>query len=79
MTQSIETTLKALDTDHLDVYLVHWPDRDTPYEETMRGLEDLVAQGKTRFVGVSNFQASRDRRLHGRPPGRRRTVRLQPV
>ena len=56
MTQSIETTLKALDTDHLDVYLVHWPDRDTPFEETMRGLEDLVQQGKTRFVGVSNFK-----------------------
>ena len=57
MISSIETTLTTLDTDHLDVYLVHWPDRDTPFEETMRGLEDLVQQGKTRFVGVSNFKA----------------------
>ncbi|MEE8042290.1 MAG: aldo/keto reductase [Pseudomonadales bacterium] len=57
MMQSIETTLEALNTDYLDVYLVHWPDRETPYEETMRALEDLVQQGKTRFVGVSNFKA----------------------
>ena len=58
MMASIETTLTALDTDHLDVYLVHWPDRETPFEETMRGLEELVRQGKARFVGVSNFKAA---------------------
>jgi aryl-alcohol dehydrogenase-like predicted oxidoreductase len=57
MMESIETSLEALNTDYLDVYLVHWPDRETPFEETMRGLEDLVQQGKTRFVGVSNFKA----------------------
>ena len=57
MMSSIETTLTALGTDYLDAYLVHWPDRETPFDETMRGLEDLVQDGKTRFVGVSNFKA----------------------
>ncbi|MCZ6886855.1 MAG: aldo/keto reductase [Gammaproteobacteria bacterium] len=58
MMKSIETTLSALNTDYLDVYLVHWPDRDTPFDGTMRALEDIVQQGKTRFVGVSNFKAA---------------------
>jgi aryl-alcohol dehydrogenase-like predicted oxidoreductase len=54
---SIEKTLQALGTDYLDVYLIHWPDRETPFEETMAALEELVKAGKTRFVGVSNFKA----------------------
>ncbi len=56
MMKSIEASLQSLNTDYVDVYLVHWPDRSTPLEETMRGLEDLVQQGKTRFVGISNFR-----------------------
>jgi len=52
---SIESSLLALETDCVDVYLVHWPDVQTPFEETMRALEDIVQQGKARFVGVSNF------------------------
>lgn len=55
--ESIEATLEYLNTDYLDVYLLHWPDREVPFEESMRTLEDLVQQGKTRFVGVSNFKA----------------------
>src|SRR4029077_20176648 len=43
-------------TDHVDVYLVHWPDRNTPLEQTMGALDDVVRQGKVRFVGVSNFR-----------------------
>src|SRR5919106_133722 len=39
----------------VDVLLVHWPDAGTPFEETMRALEDVVASGRSRFVGVSNF------------------------
>jgi aryl-alcohol dehydrogenase-like predicted oxidoreductase len=39
----------------VDVLLVHWPDAGTPFEETMRALEDVVASGRARFVGVSNF------------------------
>ncbi|HXJ35452.1 MAG TPA: aldo/keto reductase [Candidatus Eisenbacteria bacterium] len=53
---SVENSLKNLGTDTIDVYLIHWPDRRTPFEETMRALEDLVRQGKVRFVGVSNFK-----------------------
>jgi aryl-alcohol dehydrogenase-like predicted oxidoreductase len=52
---SIDKSLKNLGTDHVDVYLVHWPDRATPFEETMGALDDLVRDGKIRFVGLSNF------------------------
>jgi aryl-alcohol dehydrogenase-like predicted oxidoreductase len=53
---SIEKSLRRLQTDHVDVYLVHWPDPGTPLEETMRALEDIVQQGKARYIGVSNFR-----------------------
>jgi myo-inositol catabolism protein IolS len=53
---SIEKSLASLGTDYVDVYLVHWPDVNTPFEETMRALDDLVQQGKVRAVGVSNFR-----------------------
>ncbi|HUA32568.1 MAG TPA: aldo/keto reductase [Candidatus Binataceae bacterium] len=56
--ESIEKSLKALNTDHVDVYLIHWPDRVTSFEEPMRALEDLVKQGKARAVGLSNFKLS---------------------
>jgi myo-inositol catabolism protein IolS len=56
MMASVERSLASLNTDHVDVYLVHWPDRNTPFEETMRALDDLVGQGKVRAVGVSNFR-----------------------
>jgi aryl-alcohol dehydrogenase-like predicted oxidoreductase len=54
--ESIEKSLKALNTDHVDVYLIHWPDRSIPFEEPMRALDDLVKQGKVRAVGLSNFK-----------------------
>jgi aryl-alcohol dehydrogenase-like predicted oxidoreductase len=53
---SIENSLRRLQTDHVDVYLVHWPDPDTPLDETMRALDDIVRQGKARTIGVSNFR-----------------------
>ena len=53
---SIESSLRNLETDHVDVYLVHWPDPNTPVEETMRALDDVVRQGKARAIGVSNFR-----------------------
>lgn len=53
---SIDKSLKNLGTDWVDVYLVHWPDRQTPFEETMSALDDVVREGKVRFVGVSNFK-----------------------
>jgi len=66
---SIDKSLRRLGTDHIDVYLVHWPDPATPLEETMAALDDVVRQGKARFVGVSNFRlaqieaAMRQRRI----------------
>ena len=56
VTESIEKSLKALNTDYVDVYLIHWPDRAIPFEEPMRALDDLVKQGKVRAVGLSNFK-----------------------
>jgi len=55
---AIERSLQALQTDYVDVYLIHWPDRQTSFEETMRTLEEIVQSGKARFVGVSNFKAA---------------------
>ena len=52
---AIDRRLKALNTDYVDVYLVHWPDRTTSFDETMEALEEIVQQGKARFVGLSNF------------------------
>ncbi len=54
---SVENSLQFLNTDYIDVYLIHWPDRHTPFEEPMQTLEDLIQQGKVRFGGVSNFKA----------------------
>lgn len=56
--ESIESSLAALNTDYVDVYMVHWPDVNTPFEETMRALDELVQQGKVRAVGISNFRLS---------------------
>jgi aryl-alcohol dehydrogenase-like predicted oxidoreductase len=53
---AIERSLQFLQTDYVDVYLVHWPDPNTPFAETMQALEHIVQQGKARFVGVSNFR-----------------------
>ena len=55
ITREMEDSLRRLRTDYVDVYLVHWPDPNTPLEETMRTLDDLQRSGKTRLVGVSNF------------------------
>ncbi len=53
---SIEKSLSNLNTDYVDVYMVHWPDVNTPFEETVVALGDLVTQGKARAVGISNFR-----------------------
>ena len=50
-----EFSLKVLGTDHINVYLIHWPDYETPMDETMRAMEDLRGEGKIGHVGVSNF------------------------
>jgi aryl-alcohol dehydrogenase-like predicted oxidoreductase len=53
--REIEDSLRRLRTDVIDLYQVHWPDLQTPLEETARALEDLLQQGKIRAIGVSNF------------------------
>ncbi len=50
-----ENSLKRLRTDYIDVYAIHWPSRDVPFEETMQALQQLREQGKVRAIGVSNF------------------------
>jgi aryl-alcohol dehydrogenase-like predicted oxidoreductase len=53
---SIDKSLQRLRTDHIDIYLVHWPDPNTPLEETVAALDEIVRQGKVRYIGVSNFR-----------------------
>ncbi len=53
----IEKSLQRLDTDYIDLYIVHRPDMDTPVEETMEALHDLVKMGKVRYIGASNMTA----------------------
>ena len=55
--QSVEASLKRLKTDRLDVLFMHCWDEDTPLEETLRALENLVNQGKVLYLGASNYAA----------------------
>src|SRR3979411_2945047 len=57
MMQSVEASLKRLQTDYIDLYWVHMWDQITPVEEVMRGLDDLVRQGKVLYVGISDAPA----------------------
>jgi len=52
---AVEASLKRLNTDYIDLYQMHSPDKDTPVEETLGALDDLVTQGKVRYLGNSNF------------------------
>ncbi|UCI08467.1 aldo/keto reductase [Mesorhizobium sp. B1-1-8] len=56
---SIDGSLERMQTDHIDLYQLHGTDTVTPIDETLRALDDLVASGKVRYVGVSNWQAWR--------------------
>src|SRR5262245_54555862 len=55
--EACEASLRRLRTDYLDLYLSHNPDQLVPFEETMRAFDDLVSQGKVRYIGCSNFSA----------------------
>jgi aryl-alcohol dehydrogenase-like predicted oxidoreductase len=57
MMQALEASLKRLQTDYIDLYWVHIWDGITPVEEVMRGLDDLVRQGKVLYVGISDAPA----------------------
>jgi aryl-alcohol dehydrogenase-like predicted oxidoreductase len=54
---AVEDSLRRLRTDHIDLYQMHQPDPRTPIEETLRALDDLIHQGKVRYIGCSNFPA----------------------
>ena len=54
---AVEASLMRLKTDYIDLYQVHYFDPDTPLEESLRTLDDLVRQGKIRYIGCSNFAA----------------------
>lgn len=56
--QGVEDSLRRLNTDYIDVYFAHWPDENTPYEETLSAFELLKQQGKIRAVGTSNLNAA---------------------
>jgi aryl-alcohol dehydrogenase-like predicted oxidoreductase len=55
--RACEDSLRRLRTDFIDLYQAHAPDPDTPLEETLRAFDDLVRQGKARYVGLSNYPA----------------------
>jgi aryl-alcohol dehydrogenase-like predicted oxidoreductase len=55
--RAVEASLKRLNTDYLDVYFLHQFDKNTPIEETLRGLDDLVREGKILYPAASNFAA----------------------
>ncbi len=52
---AVEGSLRRLGTDWIDLYQIHFPDVTTPIEETLRALDDIVRQGKVRYIGCSNF------------------------
>jgi aryl-alcohol dehydrogenase-like predicted oxidoreductase len=56
--QQVERSLRKLQTDRIDIYYMHHPDPETELEETLRTLEDLVRQGKVRYIGASNHNAA---------------------
>jgi aryl-alcohol dehydrogenase-like predicted oxidoreductase len=55
--QAVDASLKRLQTDYIDLYQTHWADQNTPIEETLRALDDLVHLGKVCYVGASNYAA----------------------
>lgn len=55
--RAVDDSLRRLQTDYIDLYQAHWPDDETPLEETLRAFDDLVRSGKVRFIGCSNFPA----------------------
>lgn len=57
LAKAVEDSLRRLDTDYIDLYQIHWHDADTPLDETLRALDDMVSSGKIRYIGTSNTPA----------------------
>ena len=72
--KAVENSLKRLNTDYIDLYCLHYPDTETPIEETLRALGDLIHAGKVRYIACSNFavwqlcEAEWTSRLHNLEP-----------
>jgi aryl-alcohol dehydrogenase-like predicted oxidoreductase len=77
--RAVEDSLERLKTDHIDLYQFHQPDPETPIEETLRALDDLVTQGKVLYIGNSNFAGFQiaDADWQARIVGRTRFVSAQ--
>ena len=54
---AVDDSLRRLQTDYIDLYQVHWPDDESPLDETLIALEDVVRSGKARYIGCSNYPA----------------------
>jgi len=55
--KALDDSLRRMQTDYVDLYQIHWPDYDTPHEETLRAMDDMVRSGKVRYIGASNYPA----------------------
>ena len=77
---AIDSSLRRLQTDHVDLYQLHSDDRETPLDETIEALNDVVRSGKARYIGVSNFLAYRLALALGKAEARNftRFVSVQP-
>jgi aryl-alcohol dehydrogenase-like predicted oxidoreductase len=62
---AVDASLKRLNTDYIDLYQLHIPDPITPLDETLRALDDVVRQGKVRYIGYSNFPAWKSAKMVG--------------
>jgi aryl-alcohol dehydrogenase-like predicted oxidoreductase len=63
--QAVEDSLRRLGTDRIDLYQHHFPDRDTPFDETLGALNDLVQEGKVREIGCSNYAGKHIAKCNG--------------
>ncbi|MDP6402838.1 MAG: aldo/keto reductase [SAR202 cluster bacterium] len=61
LTAGLEESLRNLGTDHLDLFLIHWPDESMPFSEPMEAIAEFQRQGKIRYGGVSNFSVDQMR------------------
>ena len=56
--REVDRSLQRLQTDYIDLFIIHWPDKHIPLETTLAALDKIVGQGKARYVGVSNHSAA---------------------
>lgn len=61
--EEVDQSLRRLRRDHIDLYQIHWPDPEVPFEESMNALLKLIDQGKIRYVGLSNFSTEQVREI----------------